>query len=153
MKGKTGMTEHRDILARSGSEMVLRVAKKASLLLAAGAVAAALARHFLFSARAWWELPASVLFGGALGILNFRWLATAVERVYLKRGMTPAGANVAGAIINILKLSVIFIVLFIVIKWRLFDVFALLGGLSLCFVAIIWEGLTIMGSIREGSDR
>jgi len=40
---------------------------------------------------------------------------------------------------------VIFIVLFIVIKWRLLDVFALLIGLSLCFLAIIWEGVTIMG--------
>ena len=29
----------------------------------------------------WWFLTASVLFGGALGLLNFRWLAIAVQRI------------------------------------------------------------------------
>ncbi len=144
------MTEEQDIASRSGSAMVARVAKKAFLLIAGGVLAASLVRIFFLPERPWWELPASVLFGGVLGLLNFRWLAVAVERVYLKRGMTPTGANIAGAIINVLKLSVIFIVLFIVIKWRLLDVFALLVGLSLSFIAIIWEGVTIMGQGRQG---
>ena len=144
------MTEEQNILIQSASEMVLRVAKKTALLLAVGALAAAVVRQVLLPERPWWELPASVLFGGVLGLLNFRWLAVAVERVYLKKGMTPVGANLAGAIINVLKLSVIFIVLFIVIKWQLLDVFALLIGLSLCFLAIIWEGVTIMGRMKEG---
>lgn len=146
------MTEEQNVRTRSAREMVLRVAKKTALLLVAGVAAAAVLRQFLLPGRPWWELPASVLFGGVLGLLNFRWLAVAVERVYLKKGMTPAGANIAGAIINVLKLSVIFIVLFIVIKWQLLDVFALLIGLSLCFLAILWEGVTIMGRVKEERD-
>jgi hypothetical protein len=34
--------------------------------------------------------------------------------------------------------------LFIVIKWHLVHVFGLVIGLSLCFLAIIWEGAHMM---------
>jgi len=146
------MTDDRSPLGRTGSEIVLRVAKKTALLTAFGVAGAFAAQAVLKPAVPWWFLSASVLFGGVLGLLNFRWLSIAVERVYLKKGATPTGANMAGAIINVLKLSVIFIVLFVVIKERYCDVFALLAGLSLCFLAIIWEGVTIMGSVNEGPD-
>lgn len=143
------MNESPEKLRRIGNEIVFRVARKTALLAALGAIAAFLVPFFAKTGHAWWFLPSSILFGGILGILNFRWLAIAVERIYMKRGATPAGANLAGAIFSVLKLSIIFIVLFVVIKWRLLDVFALLIGLSLCFMAIIWEGVTIMGRMRE----
>ncbi len=146
------MTDERSTLRRTGAEIVLRVARKTALLVGAGAAAAFAFHAVLQPSAPWWSLPAGVLFGGVLGLLNFRWLAVAVERVYLKQGATPAGANMAGVIINVLKLSVIFIVLFVVIKERLLDVFALLAGLSLCFLAIIWEGTTMMGTLNKGSD-
>jgi hypothetical protein len=92
----------------------------------------------------WWFVPASILFGGALGLLNFRWLAIAVERVYLRKGATAVVSNLAAAVISILKLAIIFIILFVVIKWHFVHIFGLVGGLSLCFLAILWEGATLM---------
>ena len=92
----------------------------------------------------WWFLPASILFGGVLGLLNFRWLAVSVERVYLRPGATPGVSNLAAVVISVLKLSLIFIILFIVIKYQLLHVFGLVAGLSLCFLAILWEGVAVM---------
>jgi uncharacterized membrane protein len=85
-----------------------------------------------------------------LGVLNFRWLAIAVQRVYLRDGATPGTSNLAAAIISILKLSIIFIILFIVIKWQLLHVFGLVAGLTLCFFAIIWQGASaVRDTLRE----
>lgn len=142
------MTEEQSLLRQTGTEIVTRVARKTAILVAVGAAAALIVHSVARPAQSWWFLPASVIFGGVLGLLNFRWLAIAVERVYLRKGATPAGANIAGAILNVLKLSIIFIVLFVVIKWQLFHVFALLIGLSLCFLAILWEGVTVMNRVK-----
>ncbi len=67
-----------------------------------------------------------------------------MQRVYLRKGATPVSSNLAAVIISMLKLSLIFIILFMVIKWQLLQVFGLVGGLSLCFLAILWEGATMM---------
>lgn len=149
--GKESMTEEQNPLRQTGAEIVTRVAKKTALLVTVGAAVALIVHAVARPARSWWILPASVLFGGALGLLNFRWLAIAVERVYLRKGATPTGANIAGAFLNVLKLSVIFIVLFVVIKWQMLHVFALLIGLSLCFLAILWEGVTVMNRVKGES--
>lgn len=120
------------------------VAQKTALIgfiAAAGVLAFGLIQR---TAQPWWFLPASILFGGMLGILNFRWLAIAVQRVYLRQGATPVTSNLAAVIISILKLSLIFIILFIVIKWQLLHVFGMVAGLSFCFLAILWEGSTMV---------
>ncbi len=101
----------------------------------------------------WWLLPASILFGGALGLLNFRWLAVSVQRVYLRPGATSTSSNVAAVFISLLKLSLIFIILFIVIKWRLLHVLALVAGLTLSFIAVLWEGATLMKQALNSSDK
>jgi hypothetical protein len=142
------MTEEQSTLRQTGADIVLGVAKKTATLVAAGAAGAAIIHLSTQQSQPWWFLPASVLIGGVLGLLNFRWLAIAVERVYLRQGATPSGANLAGAFINVLKLSVIFIILFIIIKWQLLHIFGLLAGLSLCFLAILWEGLTHMNRVK-----
>ena len=132
-------------MSRQAVETVLRGVTKKTALIVSVAAAALLVYGVLRGAgQSWWFLPASVLSGGILGLLNFRWLAIAVQRVYLRKGATPALSNLAAAVINILKLSLIFIVLFIVIKWQVLHVFGLVAGLSLCFLAILWEGVTVM---------
>ncbi|HTG01520.1 MAG TPA: ATP synthase subunit I [Nitrospirota bacterium] len=110
-------------------------------------VAAAAAAAYGFAKPAsgpWWFVPVGILFGGALGALNFRWLAVSVERFYLRRGATPGVSNLVAFVISGIKLTLIFVVLFIVIKWQLVHVFGLVIGLSLCFLAILWEGARIM---------
>jgi hypothetical protein len=119
------------------------VAKKTAVIVSLVAVAV-LIFSLLRSIDRWWFLPLSILFGGGLGLLNFRWLAIAVQKVYLRQGATPGVSNIAAAIISIVKLFIIFIILFVVIKWQLLHVFGLVAGLSFCFLAIVWEGATAL---------
>jgi hypothetical protein len=99
-----------------------------------------------------WFVPAGILAGGALGLMNFRWLAAAVERVYLRKGTTPRLASVAAFFVSGLRLSIIFVILFVVIKWRLLDIFSLVAGLSSCFLAIMWEGAASMKHMVQNGD-
>ncbi len=138
------MTDDSDVRRKAVAAILSGVAKKTAILVSLGA-AAALAISVTRGGGPWWVLPVSVLFGGALGLVNFRWLAIAVQRVYLRQGATPGLSNLAAVIMSILKLSLIFIILFIVIKWQLLHVFGLVAGLSLCFLAVIWVGATVLG--------
>ena len=115
-----------------------------------GAVAGAGLQTVLWPTLAFWAVPLGVVFGAVLGALNFRWLAGAVQRVYLRKGTTGPLATLAAVVINVLKLSAIFVVLFIVIKKDLLNIFAVLAGLSLCFLAILWQGFT---ALAEGKGQ
>ena len=128
-------------------DIVQNVVKKTLMLSAAAIVGVVIYSVFVAADRRWWLIPASILFGAALGLVNFRWLAVAVERIYLKKGATPGLSTIAASVINVLKLAAIFVVLFIVIKWQFLNVFGLVGGLSLCFFAILWEGLTLIKNV------
>jgi hypothetical protein len=149
---KPTTTDETQLRKQAVDAVIKGVAKKTALI-----VSVVLAGVVIFSviektAQPWWFLPVSVLFGGALGLLNFRWLALSVQRVYLRQGATPVGSNLAAVIISLLKLSLIFIILYFVIKWQLLHVFGLVGGLSLCFLAILWEGSTIMHQASNGNE-
>ncbi len=137
------MTEEARAGNRSAAAIVKGVAMKTALLVAVGAAAFLGYAVFLGADRPW-RLPLGALFGGFLGLLNFRWLALAVERVYLREGATPGLSQLAAAVISFFKLSLIFVVLFVVIKLRLLHALGLVAGLSFCFLAILWEGLTVM---------
>ena len=139
--------------AQSARAVVLGVTKKTAVLSAVGALAAAGLQSVLWPSLTFWTVPAGVLFGGFLGAVNFRWLALAVERVYLRQGTTSVLSNIAAAVINVLKLSVIFVVLFIVIKKELMNVFGLVGGLSLCFLAVLWQGFGVMTDTAAPSNK
>lgn len=138
------MTDDVQVRKQAVTEITKGVAKKTALIVSAAAVGSLIFALLRGADQRWWFLPVSVLSGGILGLLNFRWLATAVERVYLRQGATPGLSNLAAVIISVLKLSLIFIVLFVVIKMQLLHIFGLIAGLSLCFLAIILEGAMIM---------
>jgi hypothetical protein len=134
------------------NDILRGVAKKTALLVSVASAGVLVFGLIQKTAQRGWSLPVSVLFGGALGLLNFRWLAITVQRVYLRQGATPVGSNLAAVVISLLKLSLIFIILFIVIKWQLLHVFGLVGGLSLCFLAILWEGSTMIHQTSDGGE-
>ena len=138
------MTEDNLQLRQTATGIVKRVTRKTILIVSIAVVISLLYQLVSKSAGPWWAVPASLAFGGALGLLNFRWLAVTVERVYVRQGVTATGANIAGGVINILKLAAIFVVLFIVIKWHIVNIIGLLVGLSLFFLTVVWEGLTVM---------
>jgi hypothetical protein len=139
------MTLDETRIRKQAVEAIIKGVTRKTVLLVSLAIAAVLVFVAMQKvSQPWWFLPAGILFGAALGVLNFRWLAIAVQRVYLRKGATPGVSNIAAIIFGVLKLSVIFIALFIVIKWQLLHIFGLVAGLSLCFVAILWEGVTLM---------
>lgn len=138
------MTDEAQTRRRQVAEILKGVAGKTALVVLPVTVAALVYGLVQQRGERWWFLPASILFGGALGLLNFRWLAIAVERVYLRKGATAVVSSLAAAIISVLKLAFIFIILFVVMKWQLVHIFGLVGGLSLCFLAILWEGARLM---------
>ncbi len=136
-------------LQETANAIVKRVVKKTGLL-----VVLALAGSLLFfnaqgPGQRWWFLPGGVLFGAALGLINFRWLAMSVERFYVRKGASPAAMKVVSAVVSLLKLSAVFIILFVMIKWNVLNIFGIVAGLSLSFLAIIWEGLTVMARGRR----
>jgi len=100
-----------------------------------------------------WPVPVGVVFGAVLGLFNFRWLAYAVERVYLRKGATGTLANVAAAVITVLKLSSIFIVLFVVIKNQWVHLVGLVLGLTLSFGAILWQGYGLVASLKGQQEQ
>ena len=102
-----------------------------------------------------WGYWVVAIIGAAIGAVNFRWLAFAVERVYLRKGASGILANVAAAVINVLKLSAIFIVLFVVIKNRWVHLAGLVIGLTACFGAVLWQGYGLVAGLKErpGEER
>jgi lipoprotein signal peptidase len=146
------MIDEIQIRKQAVTNIIVGVAKKTALIVSVATAAALVMSLIQQNSQHWWFLPLSVLFGGGLGFLNFRWLATSVERVYLRKGATPGLSNLAAVIISILKLSVIFIILFVVIRWQPLHIFGLVAGLSLCFLAILWEGVTTMKKALRNSD-
>jgi hypothetical protein len=139
----------------SASDVAAGVAKKTGMLAVAVAVAAAAVQMTAWPGTDVLPVAAGVLFGAALGALNFRWLAYAVERVYLRQGTAGLLANLAAVAINVLKLSAIFIVLFVVIKNRWVHLIGLVIGLSACFTAVLWQGYGLVAGLKErpGGER
>ncbi len=146
------MTDETEIRKQAVSAILKGVAKKTALTVSAATAAVLIFTILREGGERWWFLPLSVLFGGALGLLNFRWLAMAVQRIYLRQGATAGLSNLAAVVISFIKLSVIFIILFVVIKWQLLHIFGVIAGLSLCFLAIIWEGATLMKRNLKNSE-
>ncbi|HLE42023.1 MAG TPA: ATP synthase subunit I [Nitrospirota bacterium] len=144
------MADNKQMLKETANAIIRQVAKKTALfvvLAVAGAIVLGLKQG---AGQRWWFLPGGILVGAALALINFRWLAMSVERFSVRKDVSPVAAKVVGPVISFLKLSVIFIVLFVMIKWEVLHILGLVAGLSLCFAAIIWEGLAMLA--RGGGD-
>lgn len=146
MTAKAIMVEH------SATAVARGVAKKTAILTGVGTIAAVAVQMTAWPGLSPWTIPAGVLAGGSLGVLNFRWLAYAVERVYLREGTSSVLANIAAVVVTFLKLSAIFIVLFVVIKNQWVHLVGLVLGLTFCFGAILWQGFGLMTGMKEKQD-
>ena len=143
------MADNASSVGPTANAVAAGVAKKTAALAVAGIIAAAAVQMTAWPGTAVWPVSAGVLFGAALGVINFRWLAYAVERVYLRQGTTSLLATVASAAINVLKLSAIFIILFVVIKNQWVHLAGLVIGLTLCFGAILWQGYGLVAGLKQ----
>ncbi len=148
------MTNDESVIQQQAVDAIIKGVVRKTVLMLSLAMAVVLVFTLVGNTgQPWWLLSASILFGGTLGLLNFRWLAIAVQRIYLRQGATAVSSNLAAVIISLLKLSLIFVILFIVIKWQLLHVIALVAGLSLCFLAILWEGATTMKQTLNSNEK
>ena len=143
------MTGKDTTVGHSATAVATGVAKKTAILTGFGTAAAVAVQMTAWPGLSPWTVPAGVLVGGVLGVLNFRWLAYAVERVYLRQGTSSLLANVAAAVVNLLKLSAIFVVLFVVIKNQWVHLVGLVLGLTCCFGAILWQGYGLLAGNKE----
>jgi len=147
------MIDRVNTIEHSAAAVAKGVAKKTAVLALMGTIAAVAVQMTAWPGFSPWTIPAGVLVGGSLGVLNFRWLAYAVERVYLRQGTTSLLANIAAAVVNVLKLSAIFIVLFVVIKNQWVHLAGLVLGLTFCFASILWQGFGLLTGLKEGGER
>jgi hypothetical protein len=147
------MTDKDDLREHSAKAVSAGVARKTAVLTCIGIVAVVAVQMTAWPGYPLWPVPVGVVFGAVLGLFNFRWLAYAVERVYLRKGATGALANVAAAVITVLKLSSIFIVLFVVIKNQWVHLVGLVIGLTLSFGAILWQGYGLVASLKEQQEQ
>ncbi len=147
MTGKVNTVEH------SATAVAIGVAKKTAVLTGFGIIAAVAVQMTAWPGLSPWTVPAGILVGGSLGVLNFRWLAYAVERVYLREGTPSVLANIAAAVVTVLKLSAIFVVLFVVIRNQWVHLAGLVLGLTFCFAAILWQGFGLMTGMKENQEQ
>lgn len=147
------MTDKDDHREHSANAVSAGVARKTAVLTGIGVAAVVAVQMTAWPGYPLWPVPVGVVFGAVLGLLNFRWLAYAVERVYLRKGTSSILANIAAAAINVLKLSAIFIVLFVVIKNQWVHLVGLVIGLTLSFGAIMWQGYGLVANLKEQQER
>jgi hypothetical protein len=81
-------------------------------------------------------IPASILIGGVLGILNLRGLVWGIESL-----LGAHKANVTLLLLNILRLLILFSIITILVAFRLAHLIGLLVGMTVVFFILIKEGL------------
>jgi hypothetical protein len=116
-----------------------RIYRNAAILLALMLAASALA----FGGR----MALSVLTGGALAFLSFRWLAAGVDRALGRGGR---GRETAVALRYVGRLVLIFLALFAMIHSLFFDVLGALAGLSVFVLAGMLEAVLLLFSRETG---
>lgn len=83
----------------------------------------------------WWHLPAGVLAGGLLALINFRGLVRGV------RGLLGAGKGMGRMIfLSQFRLIMLFLVLGLIVYLKLVNIFGILAGFTIVFAIVLVEG-------------
>jgi len=81
-------------------------------------------------------IPASILIGSILGIFNLKGLAWGIESL-----LGTHKANVTLLILNVLRLLILFIIITILVAFRLVNLLGLMLGMTVVLFILIKEGL------------
>lgn len=117
-------------------DLVGRIYKKALVALLLLAVASA-----LIEPR---RLPAGIIAGGLLGLINLRGLAWGVEGLF-----RPSGAKGRMIFFSLFRLFMLFSALSVLVYLRVVNIFGILTGLTCVFTLLIVEGLRYAKSLQE----
>ncbi len=83
----------------------------------------------------WWRLPAGVLVGGLLALINFSGLVRGA------RGLLGAGKGMGKMIfLSQFRLVLLFMVLALIIYLKPVNIFGILAGFTIVFVVVLIEG-------------
>ncbi len=117
----------------NGTELLRRVIQKSIFIIIP---AAALASFF-----EWKKLPLGILTGGLLGILNLRGLVRSVE------GLIGSAVSTAKIVLlSMTRLLLLFLAIFVLIKFNLINILGLLSGFTIVFILILIEGVKMSKS-------
>ena len=89
----------------------------------------------------WKKLPLGIIAGGLFGILNLRGLVRSVE------GFIGSG-SLTGKVIfmSFTRLFILFSAIFILLRFKIINVFGLLFGFTVVFILILVEGMKVAKS-------
>jgi hypothetical protein len=82
-----------------------------------------------------WKIPLSILLGGALGIVNLRGLIWGIEGL-----LHGPKAKIAIVFSSLTRLFILSLIIFLMIKFDIANIFGLLAGLTVVFVILPLEG-------------
>ncbi|HCC68593.1 MAG TPA: hypothetical protein DEP99_01740 [Nitrospiraceae bacterium] len=82
-----------------------------------------------------WKIPLSILLGGALGIVNLKGLIWSTEGL-----LHGQKAKIAIVFSSLIRLFILFLIIFLLIKFDIANIFGLLVGLSVIFFILPVEG-------------
>ena len=84
----------------------------------------------------WWRLPAGVLVGGILALINFQGLVRGA------RGLLAGAGKGMGKMIFLsqFRLIMLFMVLALIMYLKLVNIFGILAGFTIVFVVVLIEG-------------
>jgi len=120
-------------------DLVQRIHRRALICLVPAAVLSALIE--------WWRVPAGVMAGGLLGLLNIRGLAWGV------RGMLGEEKIVAKMIFfSQFRLIMLFIIISLLVYLKLANIFGVFAGLSIVFAVILIEGYRNSGNTDKSDS-
>jgi hypothetical protein len=126
-----------DIESKPDSRHLTRISRNAGLIMALMTVTAA----FVWS----WEGALSILIGGVLALLNFRWMAGAVDQILSVGNIAGEQIRVGRFLVSYLgRLILILVGLFAIIKLSFLSLLGALMGLSVFVLAGFLEAILLM---------
>ncbi len=114
-------------------EILRGVAKKSLIILPLAAVSA------FFE---WKKLPLGILLGGLFGILNLTGLTRGVNQL-----VGAEKATIKIIFRSLIRLFILFTAIFLLIWFKIVNIFGLLIGFTVVFVLILFEGMKVAKSM------
>jgi hypothetical protein len=92
----------------------------------------------------WKKLPASILMGGILGLVNIKGLAWGIEGLF-----GPAMMKGPMILFSLFRLAMIFLIIVLLLYLKFVNLIGILIGFSVIFMMVLIEGLKFAKSLNN----